>query len=160
MQMTERLVCTSLTRLPLQIPAMGELPIRANNMLCENCKRREATCFITLIVSGVTTNQKLCQSCFEPQIADSGVDPRSQCDFCGNPTAMTMKDFGPPPLGNPPAKYDSFCLSCFTYHNEATLAFCAEDLQKNEDQPVETPYLRAKLRLREWLDRGRDRDFK
>jgi uncharacterized repeat protein (TIGR04138 family) len=63
-------------------------------MLCERCKEREATVFMTTIICGEMSKTILCQQCFETEHPEAALQAQVQieagCRFCGRQCGSTI----------------------------------------------------------------------
>jgi uncharacterized repeat protein (TIGR04138 family) len=67
-------------------------------MLCERCKQRQATVFMTAIIGGEMSKTNLCQECFESEHPDAAAQADAQleaqlesgCRYCGRQCRATL----------------------------------------------------------------------
>ena len=89
-------------------------------MLCENCKRNEATCHVCTVVGGVSQSRDLCSECYEassPEAREFSAAQRdARCEYCGGQPCAGGTDFMAMATGLPTLKF--MCMPWSMEHNQ------------------------------------------
>ena len=108
---------------PLQsarlVAAADEVGGTSHVMLCESCKKNEATCHVCTIVDGVSQSRDLCMECHEassPEARELSAAQRdARCEYCGGQPCAGGTDFLAMVTGVQKLKFS--CMPCLLEHN-------------------------------------------
>ncbi len=130
-------------------------------MLCESCKKNEATCHVCIIVDGVSQSRDLCIECHEassPEAREFSAAQRdAHCEYCGSQPFTGGTDIFAMITGVQKLKFR--CMPCSMEHNrfiQQQLAQDTSELSQEEQMTLlRKLYEEADMHMKQWvLQRG------
>jgi len=134
--------------------------VYSNNMLCDRCHEREATCSSTDVIGDVTRSIILCTECFEssapPEMSEFFAGT-ARCRYCGGVPCCGGADFVDSLSEN--QQMSLLCLRCtyeFGRYWQQQLEHVPQDLPQQEQMVVIRALLdEAERHMRQWVsERG------
>jgi protein-arginine kinase activator protein McsA len=132
-------------------------------MLCEVCKKNEATCHICAIVDSVSRSRDLCIKCHEassPEAREFSAAQRdARCEYCGRQPCAGGTDFLAMITGVQKLKF--MCMPCSMEHNrymQQRLQTLASGLSQQEQLDMLRKLDReANGHMKQWVSEGGSR---
>jgi hypothetical protein len=97
-------------------------------MLCQNCQKRDATCYISIQSGGTFTESAVCDECFEIQTPDvkekASAARAAHCEYCGGRPCLSCFDFFGSVMGSPKTKF--MCYDC----SEAFAGYAMQEMDR------------------------------